>query len=206
MLEILGYVASVLVAVSLMMRLLVKLRIINLIGAVCFTVYGLLIHAYPVMGVNLFIVGINLYYLVEMFTQKEYFTILEVHASSEYLQRFLTFYAAEIQRFIPDFAFTSADRQIIFFVLRNMVPAGLFIAQAEGESVLRVQLDFVIPGYRDYQIGRFVFSKAVDVFKSKGFHQLISSPGQPAHTKYLRKMGFTLTTDAANQPQYVKNC
>lgn len=61
--EMLGYMASVFVAVSLMMRSLVKLRVINLVGAVLFTVYGLVIAAYPVAVVNGFIVLVNLYYL-----------------------------------------------------------------------------------------------------------------------------------------------
>ena len=65
-LEIVGYVASVLVAVSLMMSSILKLRIINLVGSAAFTVYGLLIGAYPVAAVNLLIVFINLYYLRQM--------------------------------------------------------------------------------------------------------------------------------------------
>ncbi len=53
--EIIGYTASILVAVSLMMRSVFKLRVINLPGAVAFTAYGLLIGAYPVAAVNFFI-------------------------------------------------------------------------------------------------------------------------------------------------------
>ena len=61
--EMLGYMASIFVAVSMMMRSLVKLRVINLIGAVLFTAYGLVIAAYPVAVVNGFIVLVNIYYL-----------------------------------------------------------------------------------------------------------------------------------------------
>lgn len=65
--ETLGYLASVFVAVSLMMRSLTKLRVINLIGALLFTAYGLIIAAYPVAVVNGFIVLVNLYYLQQSF-------------------------------------------------------------------------------------------------------------------------------------------
>lgn len=61
--EMLGYLASVFVAVSLMMRSLKKLRVINLIGSLLFTAYGLIIGAYPVAVVNAFIVLVNIYYL-----------------------------------------------------------------------------------------------------------------------------------------------
>ena len=61
--EMLGYMASVFVAISLMMRSVTKLRVINLVGAVLFTAYGLMIAAYPVAVVNGFIVLVNIYYL-----------------------------------------------------------------------------------------------------------------------------------------------
>jgi hypothetical protein len=61
--EWLGYIASILVAVSLMMRSIVKLRIINTVGAICFTGYGFAIQAMPVAFINLFIIFVNSYYL-----------------------------------------------------------------------------------------------------------------------------------------------
>lgn len=64
--ELLGYAASLLIAISLMMRSVLRLRLINLAGSVCFTVYGLAIRAYPVAFMNTLIVLINLYYLYEM--------------------------------------------------------------------------------------------------------------------------------------------
>ncbi len=81
--EIIGYIASALVAISLMMSSILKLRVINLIGAAFFTVYGLLIGAYPVAVVNFIIVRIDLYYLYEIFAAKEYFALLEVPNDSE---------------------------------------------------------------------------------------------------------------------------
>ena len=65
--EMLGYLASVFVAASLTMRSLTKLRVINLIGALLFTAYGLIINAYPVAAVNAFIVLVNIYYLQQSF-------------------------------------------------------------------------------------------------------------------------------------------
>ena len=67
--EMLGYSASVLVAVSLMMQSVVKLRMINLVGAILFTVYGLLIGAFPVAFLNGFIVVANIYYLHQMYRE-----------------------------------------------------------------------------------------------------------------------------------------
>jgi hypothetical protein len=49
------------------MRSLNKLRIINLVGALLFTVYGSILGAYPVAALNAFIVLVNVYYLHKAF-------------------------------------------------------------------------------------------------------------------------------------------
>lgn len=188
--EILGYIASILVAISLMMRSVLKLRLINLAGAAFFALYGWLIAAYPIMAVNAFIVLINLYYLREMFTKQEYFSPLEVNINSDYLRRFLDFYAAEIEQFNPGFALAPQSEAEVFFVLRDMVPAGLFIATPQPDNVLHIELDFVIPGYRDYKIGQFIYQQMASNFQRKGYRTLVSPPGSKVHADYLHRMGF----------------
>ncbi|HZW03882.1 MAG TPA: hypothetical protein VFF68_08140 [Anaerolineaceae bacterium] len=189
--ELIGYIASVLVAISLMMSSILRLRLINLAGAVFFTAYGLLIRAYPVAAVNLVIILVNLYYLYEIFTAREYFQLMEVRPDSAYLRSFLAYYQTEIEKFLPGFRYDPARADLIFFVLRNMVPAGLFIGQVQGDRLV-VSLDFVIPGYRDLKTGEFVFRRHADLFTAKGIAAIVSRSGRPAHERYLRRMGFSL--------------
>ncbi|MPY22884.1 hypothetical protein FM037_04090 [Shewanella psychropiezotolerans] len=65
--EWVGYLASVVVAISLMMSNIKKLRWWNLIGAGLFVAYGLAIDALPVALVNFFIVLIDAYYIVKIY-------------------------------------------------------------------------------------------------------------------------------------------
>ncbi|MCG9713898.1 YgjV family protein [Shewanella insulae] len=65
--EWVGYLASVVVAISLMMSNIKKLRWWNLIGAGLFVAYGLAIGALPVALVNFFIVLIDIFYLVKLY-------------------------------------------------------------------------------------------------------------------------------------------
>lgn len=67
--EWVGYLASVVVAISLMMSNIKKLRWWNLIGAALFVAYGVAIGAYPVALVNFFIVLIDTYYLVKLYRE-----------------------------------------------------------------------------------------------------------------------------------------
>ncbi|MCS6232974.1 YgjV family protein [Shewanella baltica] len=69
--EWVGYLASVVVAISLMMSNIKKLRWWNLIGAALFVAYGMAIGAYPVALVNFFIVLIDTYYLVKLYREAD---------------------------------------------------------------------------------------------------------------------------------------
>ncbi len=188
--ELIGYTGSVLVALSLMMASLLRLRMINLLGALAFTAYGLLIRAYPVAVLNGLIVAVDAYYLVQMLRQQEYFTLLEIPVDSAYLRRFLDFHAQDIRRCLPAFRGEIPADARALFILRDMVPAGLFIAQPQGDGTATVLLDYVIPGYRDFKIGRFLFEENAAYFHARGIRRLLSPSGNRAHQHYLRRMGF----------------
>ena len=189
-LEIIGYAGSILIALSLLMTSILRLRFINLVGALCLAVYGLFIGAYPIVLVNVIIAGIDVYYLYQIYSTKEYFTLLEVQYDSKYMMSFLDFHAEEIKHFLPDFTYLPSEGSMVFFILRDMVPAGLYIAEARGGGSLWVNLDFVIPGYRDFNFGRFLYEQKADFFKNQGIRKVFCASGNAAHTRYLQQMGF----------------
>jgi hypothetical protein len=173
------------------MKGIVKLRILNFIGAVFFTMYGLVIDAYPVAFVNLFICFVNIYYLSDIFKSKEFFSILEVQPGSAYLKYFLEFHDKDIRKFIPSFKLPPNEISIVFFILRNSIPAGLIYAAKREADSLFIELDYVIPGYRDLKIGKYVYK---NIFDYTGAEKLYSYPGNKKHEKYLQKMGFSQCT------------
>ena len=88
-LEWIGYAASIIIAISMTISSIVKFRIVNLVGAATFSLYGFLIGALPVGFMNLFIVMVDLYFLYLIFNKKEVFETLEVRPSNKYLARYL---------------------------------------------------------------------------------------------------------------------
>ncbi|SJL84669.1 YgjV family protein [Vibrio palustris] len=69
--EITGYAASIMVAISLTMKDIVKLRVLNFIGCIIFCIYGSIIGAWPVVATNTFIAIVNVYYLYKMRPSKQ---------------------------------------------------------------------------------------------------------------------------------------
>ena len=202
--EIIGYFASLLVAVSLMMSSILRLRLINLGGAITFAIYGLLIRSYPVAIVNIFIILIDIYYLYELTNTSEYFKFLEMRPTSNYLLYFLQFHHSEIARYSPEYQFKPRDTQIIFFILRNLVPAGLFIGEIQSDGWLKVELDYVIPGYRDLKVGRYLYQQK-EFFNALGIHRIVSVAGSQKHEKYLKRMGFSKYENILNATSYILN-
>lgn len=61
--ETLGYIASFFIAMSITMNSILKLRIVNLIGAFLLGTYGLFISSIPIVLLNYFIVLTNVYFI-----------------------------------------------------------------------------------------------------------------------------------------------
>ncbi|MBI3168503.1 MAG: YgjV family protein [Chloroflexi bacterium] len=192
--ELVGYTGSILVAISLMMKSLVRLRVVNLFGALVFIIYGLLIGAIPVVFLNGLILCVNVYNLWQMWQRKDYFTLMQVRADSSYLKKFLEFYRTEISEFIPTYQFKPAEDQVVVFILRNMLPVGLVVVKPDGEEA-RIFLDFVIPGYRDFRAGKFLLEESAEFYRQMGIVQLSTAPGSKRHETYLKRMDFKLEED-----------
>jgi len=187
--EIIGYLASLLVAISLMMSAIVKLRIINLLGSLTFTIYGILIDAWPVALMNAFIVFVNIYYLAKIYRDDHYFQLLRSTDESSYLTKFLEFYRDHIKTYQPEFSFEKSYNYVVF-VLSDMVPAGLVIGNIKDDGTLEMDLDFVIPSYRDFKIGSFLFEKNREELKQDGIRKIVTPMGNEDHNDYLEKVGF----------------
>lgn len=64
--EMVGYLGSVLVVVSMLMTSVRRLRVVNAVGAGIFTIYALLIRSYPTAWMNFCLVVIDVYHLIRM--------------------------------------------------------------------------------------------------------------------------------------------
>ncbi len=200
--EIIGYAGSALIVLSLSMKSILRLRLLGLAGATTFLIYSLLISAYPIAITNVVIIAIHVYFLRKLLGKKPVFSVLEVRQGSAYLERFIEYWADDIAKFRPNFHYEPKPNRYRAFILRDMVPAGLFICDlGEGDTVT-VQLDYVIPAYRDLKVGRFLYSAASSVFQNPRIKRVLSPPGSPEHSAYLERMGYHKRTGDDGQPVY----
>lgn len=190
LLQWLGYVASAVIATSMTMSSIVKFRWINLAGASMFCTYGFLIDAIPVCLLNGMIIIVDIYYLVNIYIKTEVFETLEIKSSSEYLLRFLEFHNDDIQEICPGFSYNPDMNSVSFYILRNMAVAGIFLAHREDGNVLAVGLDYVIPEYRDFKNGSYVYNNLRPKFIAAGYTIIKAGANNTQSDKYFKKLGF----------------
>lgn len=58
-----GYLASLFVLMSFLMRNITALRYVNTLGCMFFVIYGVLLNSWPIIITNAAIILVNLYYL-----------------------------------------------------------------------------------------------------------------------------------------------
>ncbi len=207
-LEWIGYLGSVLVAISLTMSSILKLRWLNLVGATVFSFYGFAIGALPVGLLNLFIVLANIFYLIKIYSRKESFKTVVVNPQDAYVNYFLDCYKPEIDLFFPKFekvsqTFPDEKTPVSFLLLRNAVVAGIFYGTQEND-VLNVHLDFVIAEYRDFKPGDFIYKKNTQFFKDNGVRLIVCNTQNAVHQKYLQKMGFSRIIEGLSTDRFEK--
>jgi hypothetical protein len=197
--ELIGYLASVLVAVSLMMVRMVRLRIVNLCGALGFVIYGWLIASWPVVGMNAFIVSINCYHLWRLATKKEAFSVLAVPPDDPYLLELLKHFADNIAKEQPHFVARSGNIDFARLVVRDGRPAGVLLGQFDShQGLLNIVLDYALPEYQDFATGRFLYESLPQSLGMKNVVAITTQPSHPLHARYLSKMGFRPESDGSH--------
>jgi len=197
--EIVGYTGSVLIALSLMMKNIVRLRKVNLFGASTFAIYGLLLNAYPVFVLNSFIVLVDLYYLIDIYRKKDAFSLMPVlDPNHPYLNKFLDFYSDDIKKFSPEFNKHKIQEANYYFILRNLVPVGIFIYKLRSLNEAEILLDYAIPDYRDLKNAKYLYYAASEFLKEKGIKNLIAISEVNKHRNYLKRVGFKEDTEKKN--------
>lgn len=106
-LEIVGWIGSALVVLSLMQARVWRFRWLNLIGSTIATVYNVIVEIWPFAAMNGVIAVINVYWLWRLNRERHdaaVYEVVPVGAGDRYLRHVLGVHAADIARYFPSFA------------------------------------------------------------------------------------------------------
>jgi hypothetical protein len=231
--ELFGYIASFFVAISLLMSSFIWLRVLNLIGAVAFVMYGTLLGSIPVVITNAFITVINVYYLVRMF-RPDLNGITYVPVGSDrrgQLDDFVAYYLDDILKFFPDFSTGRIDESfssggLVYLALKDLRLVGFALVHpvpaAESEEPLSqvyryihdnlfpsrsavLSVDYIIRKYRGLGLVHRLYD-AIEQEEGDRLSFLLAPVGRDAsrHRKFLIRHGYELQKSFQQYDLYVK--
>lgn len=203
--EILSLIASILTAISLTVKSLYKMRWLNLFGCIGFTIYGVLINAWPLAIVNGYIAIIDALGIIKLKnSDKSTFYFGEIGDIGEkYFEQFYQFYEDDIRSYFPDVSYSDLKTAKTYVLFRDMIPVGIFSIKQNG-NIAQVLMDYVVPKYRDGQFGFTMYVKKVYVFRDLGITKFEAFTRVKSHVDYLKKMGFTVENQEDGNMHLVK--
>ena len=138
--EMIGYLGSVLALVSFLMASVVKLRVVNSVGSLIFAIYALIIHSYPTALMNGCLVLINLYYLRRLRNKEHHYDLLHVSGQESFLGYLLEHYRQDIQKCFPGLKADPKEANRAYLICCDGETAGIFLGR-EKNGQMDVLLD-----------------------------------------------------------------
>jgi hypothetical protein len=183
--EWIGYLASALVAASLLMSSVIKLRWINMTGAFVFVIYGALIHSWPVFFMNTFLVIVNIWYLVKLTNKNLHLHLKREKWSDPLIKKFMCKYKQEVEQYFPDFDYKNNDSDL-HLIYNNYEMVGFLTGNIVDDKIL-LDVLYIQNKYKGYNFEERLFesNKLVQrAYKADEYgFSLISEPAK----KYLKQ-------------------
>jgi hypothetical protein len=212
-LDVVGWISSILVVLSLMQARVLRFRWMNLVGAAMATVVNALLGIWPFAAMNGVIAVIDVYWIWRLTRERHdeaVYEVVEVGVADAYLSHVLGVHAQDVAATHPHFSLAAISeptaappteggvQRSAFLVLRGDETVGMVLVRDAGSGVGEVELDYVTERFRDFTPGEFVYRKS-GVFADKGFTTLVADAG-PGTSDHYGRVGFQRVGDRWERP------
>ncbi|WP_134738726.1 YgjV family protein [Nocardioides sp. 503] len=188
-LDVLGWGGSALLVLSLLQTRVLRFRALNLVACLILLCFNALIEVWPMVGMNVVLAAINVWFLVRLTRDRhddEVFEVVQVKVDDEYFRHVLKTHEQDIRAFQPDFGTRPDAGQLAVVVVTGDETVGVVLLRTDGDAAL-VELDYVTPRYRDFSPGEFVWRRS-GVLRDLGLRRVTTSPQMRG--AYYEHVGF----------------
>jgi hypothetical protein len=195
-LDVIGWTGSALLVWSLLQNRLLRLRALNLVGCLVLIGFNAALGVWPMVGLNVVLAVINVWYLATMLTRRHderAYRVVEVRAGDEILAHVLSLHGDDIARSHPRFRWAPGPDTAAALIVNGDEIVGVVSFRAGGDGVARVELDYVTQRYRDFTPGEFVYRRS-GLFTDRGCRAVVTPPGMLA--PYYDRLGFRRDGDS----------
>jgi hypothetical protein len=193
-LELVGWLGSAVLVISLLQTRVMRFRVLNTASCAVLIAYNAALAVWPMAAMNAVLVGINLWVIARLLRQRHDERVYEavpIGVDQPFLHGLLDRHAGDIATFNPDLPaeVTSVAEHAFLVTTQDQVVGVVLSREGTGPDEQQVLLDYVLPAYRDFTPGEFVF-RPDGPFARLGTRRVVASPGMAASEKYLHAVGF----------------
>ncbi|MFI2752792.1 hypothetical protein ACGIF2_05065 [Cellulomonas sp. P22] len=197
--DLLGWAGSALLVYSVLQSRMLRFRVLNLAASFALLVFNALIAVWPMAAMNAALCLINVWFIVSLVRSRRAgraFAWVPVAPQDAMLAHFLARHGADVAQFSPTATLPAAPGALHALVLHDDVVAGLVVAEPDGPGSWRLVVDYVVPGYRDYTAGSFLYSDA-GPFAAEHARRVVAGTDLVGLRTYLARAGFTPRDDGS---------
>ena len=196
-LEIFGWIGSAVIVASMMQQRILRLRVVNLVGAMMLVFYNGALGVWPMVGLNAVlsaVQAVNIYRLLSTRHSDADYDVVAVRPDDPYLMYLVRQHATDLTRFTPTFHPAESPQQsdAAFLIMKGTETVGYVLLHDAGDGVAQVDLDYVTEKYRDLTPGEFVFRRS-DALRDAGYRKVVTPPG--VRDAYYGRIGFDRVGD-----------
>ena len=204
--DALGWAGSALLVYSVLQSRMLRLRVLNLAASAALVVFNAIIGVWPMVAMNVALCLINAWFTVTLLRQRRRgraFEWVSVTPGDPFVTRFLSHHGEDVAHFFPAasdlpavLAAAGPADILCSLVLHGDVTVGIVVAVAADhespDGTWRLVVDYVIPDYRDYTAGSFIYSPA-GPFAAREAHRVLAGRELATVHTYLGRAGFVAT-------------
>ena len=161
LLEAIGWFGSALLVVSLLQTRVMRFRALNAAASAVLIGYNAAIQVWPMVGLNTVLVGINLWIVFGLLRRRHdarAYDVVPVGVREPILAHVLERHAADIALYDATSGTALESAEHAFVVTSGDDVVGVILSRAgDAPATEQVVLDYVLPPYRDFTPGEFVY-------------------------------------------------
>lgn len=192
--DVIGWLGSTILVVSLAQTRVLRFRALNLVAALLLIVFNAAIRVWPMVALNVVIAALNAWVLFRLTRTRHddrVYEVVPIGTSEPYLASLLARHEPDIARFNPALPpDVRARADLAFLTLSGGETVGVVLARrTDRPDEVQVLLDYVLPRFRDFTPGEFVFRPG-GPFAALGIRRVLAPAGMRESSAYLRAVGF----------------
>lgn len=195
--DVVGWIGSAILVLSLAQTRVLRFRALNLLASLLLVVFNAAVGVWPMVAVNAVIAGVNVFVLFRLTRGRHddrRYEVVPIGTDQAYLDYLLARHSRDVARFNPalaaDVQGVRARADLAFLTLTEGETVGFVLARRTGTAgEAQVLLDYVLPRFRDFTPGEFVF-RPDGPFPRLGVHRVLAPEGMQEASAYLAAVGF----------------